>query len=180
MKGIKFIHLNCCSIINKFDLISQTLLNESTIDFICFTESWLKPTNDSSLFKLHDYDTVRLDRIRPNRSGNYTHGGGILCYIRESLHYEVLPDPISTIDLEALPICLSPINPRKLYVIVVYRPPSGNIPVALNLITEMINKWKSRYTRQNFVILGDFNIDVQRKRNNPDREKFNVSVLRMS
>lgn len=37
----------------------------------------------------------------------------------------------------------------------------------------MISKLKDNRIRHNFVILGDFNIDVQRKRN-PDREKFNV------
>lgn len=107
IKGIKFIHHNCCSIINKFNLISHTLFNETTIDFVAFTESWLKPNNDSALFKLNDYEIVRLDCTQPNRRGNYTHGGGILCYIWETLHFEVLPDSISSVDLEALSIYVS-------------------------------------------------------------------------
>lgn len=63
-------------------------------------------------------------------------------------------------------------NYRKLFIIVIYRPPSGNVAVALNLITEMITKLKENRQRYNFVILGDFNIDMQCKRANPDRDKL--------
>lgn len=39
LKGLKIVHLNCCSMINKIDEIRQVLVGESDVDVLCLTET---------------------------------------------------------------------------------------------------------------------------------------------
>lgn len=48
---------------------------------------------------------------------------------------------------------------RKLYLINIYRPPSGNVEEALNLITDTVRKIRLDTSRHSIIVLGDFNID---------------------
>lgn len=80
--------------------IKYNLVEPSHLDVYCFTESWLKPDNNSDLFEINDYNMIRADRTLLTASGNYTHGGGIICFIREDLHYNTLNYSHLTCDLE--------------------------------------------------------------------------------
>lgn len=53
---------------------------------------------------------------------------------------------------------------RKLYVINIYRPPSGNPDVALDYITDIVKKIKLDTSRHTIVLLGDFNIDCSKNK----------------
>lgn len=86
-KGFKPLHLNCCSIVRKIDEIRYDLVEPSRIEVYCFTESWLKPYNNSRLYEIENYNMLRADITLFTASGNYAHGGGIICYIRE-LQYQ--------------------------------------------------------------------------------------------
>lgn len=98
-KGFKAPQLNCCSIIRKIDEIRYNLVESSFIEVYCFTESWLKPDNDSKLYEIKNYNMLRVDRTLVPASGNYTHGGGIICFVREDLHYDTLNYSYQTCDL---------------------------------------------------------------------------------
>lgn len=101
----------------------------------------------------------RADRTLLNAAGNFIHGGGIICYIKEDLHYDIFDFSYLTCDLELTCFCVSPAQ-RKIYFIVIYRPPSGNIDVALNIIHECISKVNASRKRHTIILLGDFNLDV--------------------
>lgn len=160
LKGFKCLHLNCCSIVTKVDLICTSLVEPSKFDFYCFTESWIKPDMNSNLFEIDDYNIIRSDRGAMNPSGGFVHGGGIVCYLKDHYAVEIYDKPHVTTDLEMLTIVLNRQDHRKIYIIFVYRPPSGNIDMALKILDEVLIKIKSDRSRFSIILLGDFNIDV--------------------
>lgn len=165
LKGFKCLHLNCCSILKKIDQIRYTLVDETKFEYYCFTESWLKPNIESSLFQIDDYSLVRNDRSSISRSGNFVHGGGIVCYIKSHLIFEIFDNPFSTIDLEMIVITINRQEQCRLYLINIYRPPSGNLEVAFNLLTEVVSKIRLDTSRHTIILLGDFNIDCNINKN---------------
>lgn len=160
LKGLKIVHLNYCSIINKIDEIRQSLVIESQADIICITESWLKPYHDSNLFAISNYTLYRLDRTRASTTGAFIHGGGILCYVKSNLISYSMNQAFATIDLEQLVVSIKLNDQRIYYICVVYRPPSGNYVVALNKLTDLVNTLRLTKKRHSIVIGGDLNIDL--------------------
>lgn len=155
LKGFRCLHLNCCSILRKIDLIRYTLVNVTKFEFYCFTESWLKPDIDSCLFEINDYSLVRSDRSLLSSSGSFVHGGGILCYVSSHLTFEVFGSPYISADLEMLVIIINRQDQRRLYLINIYRPPSGNVEFAINIITDVVKKIRRDASRHSIIMLGD-------------------------
>lgn len=155
LKGFRCLQLNCCSIIKKIDQIRYSLVDETKLEYYCFTESWLKPDIASSLFEIIDYILVRSDRSSVSLSGNFVHGGGIICYIKSHLTFEIFDNPHSSVDLEMIVITINRQDQRRLYLINIYRPPSGNLEIALNLLTETVSKIRLDNNRHTIILLGD-------------------------
>lgn len=123
LKGFRCLHLNCCSIIKKIDQIRCTLINETNFEYYCFTESWLKPDIDSALFEVHDYTLIRNDRSLVTWSGSFVHGGSIICYVKNSLTFEIFDKPHTSVDLEMIVVMVNRLDQRRLYLI--------NVPSAI-------------------------------------------------
>lgn len=180
MKGLKIIHLNCYSIINKIDEIRQVLIMESNVDILCITESWLKPYHDSNLFAIPSYTLYRLDRIRTSRTGAYIHGGGIACYVKSYITSCSLDYSHASIDLEQLVISVKLEEQRLYYVCIVYRPPSGNYAVALNKMMDLINNLRMTNKRHSIIIGGDLNIDLSQPKSTPSVRALNKFCRELS
>lgn len=163
LKGLKVVHLNCGSLVNKIDLIRQTVLLGSPVDVFCVTETWLKPYHSDDLFRIKDYCMYRFDRVRKHKSGTFVHGGGIIIYVRSSLSCEIIDNHISTFDVELCSLVISNDNLKKIVLSVVYRPPSGNLNVFFDKLTETFDKLNSSVKNYNMIMCGDFNIDVSKK-----------------
>ena len=69
-KGLKFIHLNVRSLTKKIDQI-RTLLADTTLDVLTFSETWLKQYLNTKVVHLDGYKSFRLDRA--------TKGKNIIC-----------------------------------------------------------------------------------------------------
>lgn len=177
LKGFKCLHLNCCSIVKKIDLIRYTLIDETKCDYYCFTESWLKPNIDSSLFEIDDYSLIRCDRSLPSRSGAFFHGGEIICYVCSRLTPEVFDRPYISFHLEIIVIIINRQDQRRLYIINIYRPPSGNVETAINLITDMVKKIHLDTSRHSIIMMGDFNIDYSL---NKDQNRYTTLLKNFS
>lgn len=65
---------------------------------------------------------IRSDRSSVSRTGCFTHGGGIVCYVKSQLTFEVFGHPYSTIDFEMIVVIVNRQDQRKLYLINIYRP----------------------------------------------------------
>ena len=69
---LKIAHLNVRSLLPKIDLVSITL-QQSSLDILVVTETWLNSGMDNSTFKIPGYTFTRLDR-------KFKNGGGIAVY----------------------------------------------------------------------------------------------------
>ena len=80
-----------------------------------------------------NYNLIRQDRDQYINK----HGGGICCYIRKDIPYEVMREHISHAnpDYEVLGITLNILNIKKMNLICVYRPPDGKPKLMLDHLT---------------------------------------------
>ena len=143
-RGLRFIHLNINSLLPKikeFWIIAKLTnaaiigISESKLD-----ESVLEPE-----IQIDDYKILRCDRNR--------HTGGVACYIRNDLSYNisVFPSEIESVFFEIfLP------NFKPITVGTIYCPP--NQSNFLKVLNENINKIDS--ISNEIYILGDFNINL--------------------
>ena len=81
---------NVRSLFSKTDEL-QSILTTNNIDFACVTETWLVESVPTEAINLSGYVCYRHDREDGRR------GGGVLCYVRESvpctvLHHLLEPD----------------------------------------------------------------------------------------
>ena len=79
---LSIFHMNIQSIVPRIDLIRG---EAEVYDVLIFSESWLKPTVQSSTICIEHYlGPFRTDR--PERSG-----GGVVAYVRETIPYKRRP-----------------------------------------------------------------------------------------
>ena len=72
---ISIMNLNCRSIISKFCILEEYLLDlHHKFGIITITETWFISSNDLSFLQLHGHDMYHLDRGIKN-------GGGVAIYI---------------------------------------------------------------------------------------------------
>ena len=164
-KGFKIIFWNTRSVLKKIDSITDKV-HSYLPNIVAITESWLKQNIPNSIIDIAGYNVYRQDRKFENREGRTKRGGGLLLYMRNDLLYDNLGGDLFNInnqDVEITTIKINRPHTRKLYLILVYRPPNGNIVNAidhLNNITKMI----PHLDTSDIIIGGDFNIDFSRPR----------------
>ena len=78
-----FVHLNCNSLLSKIEEIREFVL-QSKPHIICFSESKLDSTVNDKDIAIDDYNLLRHDRTR--------NGGGVACFIRNSIHFNQRTD----------------------------------------------------------------------------------------
>ena len=111
-------------------------------------ESWLDKGIADLEIAIPGYISLRSDRDR--------YGGGILIYIKNLLCFSTLPSPSSDIKLLTI-IIQHNVMPAIICLSVFYRPSSG--PESLDAFCDYFDAIDSaQYT--NFVLLGDFNVDM--------------------
>ena len=143
-RGLHFVHINTNSLLPKVDeLWYIAKLSEAAI--IGISESKLDDTFLSSEIQIENYDLIYSDRNR--------HGGGVACFIRNNLSYNMksfLPFEIENIFTYIFLPCS-----KVLVVSTIYRLPSqGSFT---ETITEHFSKINTNDTE--IYILGDFNIN---------------------
>ena len=127
----------------------ELFLETENFTLVGLSEHWLKP-NESEALQFKNY-VVKSHFSRPDSS----HGGSmILC--QKPFHCFSL-DCIKLLSLERhceiSAITLSKIN---LVVINIYRPPSGNFDLFLEILTELFTNINS--LTKNIILAGDFNV----------------------
>ena len=144
-EGLHFIHLSINSLLPKIDEL-RNISKLSNAGVISISESKLDDSVLSSEIHIDNYNTLRCDRKR--------HGGGVVCYIRNDLSYDVksfFPPEIENIFFELL----LP-NTKPIVVGIIYRPPIQSE------FLEIINTHFSKPDTNNneIYIFGDFNINL--------------------
>ena len=144
-RGLHLLHLNINSLLLKIDELRHIarLTNAAVIGI---SESKLDDSVSTSEIQIDEYDLLRCDRNR--------HGGGVACYIRNDLSYNVkshFPKDIENIFFELL----LP-NTKPIVVGTIYRPP--NQTNFMEIFNENLSKVDTNNVET--YILGDFNINL--------------------
>ena len=128
------------------------IINLSNRDIVAIIETWLNDkVNDRELPPSSSYTVFRRDR--QDVRGDVT-GGGVAVLIKKNIpslrHTDLEPN-------EEVLVCeLKPDKCKKILLVIVYRPPSGNVEQFVNNITPLF-----RYADRHFhslCIVDDFNM----------------------
>nr|CAH7748115.1 unnamed protein product [Callosobruchus chinensis] len=137
---ISFLSLNIRSIFSRFNDF-KTYINNSDIDKITLTETWLNNHYKS--------DTVTIDKYNLLSADRNSRGGGVAIYIKKMINCRIIFSNISDC-LEQLWIHMT--NRA------VYRPPSANVSICLSGLEDSIVKLLP--TSDILIITGDLNINM--------------------
>ena len=166
-KGFKMAHLNVRSIVKKIDQL-RILLQDSNIDVLTISETWMRSYMETQLVELQGFKSYRLDRGHGNRRKR---GGGLITYVNEkhAVHCEALEELDRTkSDIEAQWVLICRPECRNVVVCNLYRPPTGNLFKALQYLEECIKS--VNLSKTNVFLLGDMNVNYRNK-SSPDYKK---------
>ena len=140
MRGLHFIHLNVNSLLPKIEEL-RNIAKLSNAAVIGISESKLDDSVLSSEIHIDNYNTLRCDQNRQ--------GGGVVCYIRNDLSYDV--KSFFRPEIENIFFELLLPNTKPIVVGIIYRPPSQSEFLEITPIFSKLN------TNNNEIyILGDF------------------------
>ncbi len=134
-KGHTTIFWNARSVLSKIEEIDRLAI-EAKPEFIGVVETWLNSTIDDALIEIDGYNILRADRTE--LSGKKS-GGGLLWYYEENT--KCTPMPEFNYCYRKIEYCVLRLNltrTRAIYMVLTYRPPSGNIQEFLNQLEELI------------------------------------------
>lgn len=160
-------HINCRSIKQNFDEIGSlinTCNSNKLIDICAVTETWLSDS-DSQFYKICNYDFVT--RCRPGRRG-----GGVGFYIRNGLLYNIITDLCFIFDyIECLTVEVT-IGSVTFTIACIYRPPNSSLVNFQDQLNIILNSKQFTRKNGNYIILGDFNLDLLKHENHNPTNNF--------
>ncbi|KAL7307558.1 hypothetical protein TKK_0000250 [Trichogramma kaykai] len=161
-------HININSLRDHFTQVRNTIIT-GDIDVLSLAETWMTPNLPTTVCSIPGYKLIRNDRgLRATatkrkrkhdrkRKNKYMQGGGVACYIRNTIPHQVLHAPqITTLnETESLLLELGR-GSRKLLVGSVYRRPGGFY------LNEFFDAYYSLCHRpySGVIITGDFDVDL--------------------
>ena len=160
-KGFKLMHLNVRSLVKKMDQL-RVMFQDSNIDVITFSETWLKDSVNTVTVELDGYKILRQDRdfarVKKKR------GGGLLTYIR-TMHAaeceELTELSKNNGDIEAQWTAVHRPHCKNVIVCNVYRPPNGRLLKAIGYLDECLKSLD--LSKVEVYILGDMNVNYKNK-----------------
>ena len=137
-------------IIPSFNFLNE-VCDLSVFQVIGLTETWLNDHN-SALLNIPGYNFY-------NRNRQFRQHGGNGAYIRSDIEVLVRNDLVVYQEMVFEPFILQlRLKPNDAFVIILYRPPSGSIPIFMDLLDKQLEKLAT--SSHPFMMLGDFNIDL--------------------
>ena len=144
-RGMHFTHININSILPKIDELRQ-IASETKCVVISISETKLDETIQDEELQIQGYNLIRNDRNR--------NGGGVACYVRNDIHFNIRDEFIDEMGSIFFDILLPKSKP--ILVGFLYRPPNQ-----LNFLNNFSDKLNNiiGINFQEIYILGDINID---------------------
>jgi hypothetical protein len=130
LKGIKILHINARSLVNKINQM-RIICNQPIPYLLCISKSWLNSWHEDIEFQINDYDLYRKDR-------EFSNGGGVCLFVKKSDSFAVNVIESNT-NLEMIYVEVSQKNTKSFAVIVVYRPPNASIEYTNELLHYLEN-----------------------------------------
>ncbi len=173
LKPNSIIFQNCRSLRNKKNFESLKNFIEDCIEkpiIIGLSEIW-SPNQE------HEYLDGYQKFLKRERNGaNNNKGGGVGFFIKKDIEYEVIPTSFIDRKFESLGVSLTK---TKTKVVVVYRPPNGDIEVFLKEVEELASNNPEGKETKTLFIGGDMNIDLL-KQEHTHTDRFNDTLQRIS
>ncbi len=158
-KGLLGGHLNVRSMVPKREQLEH-LLNDSNIDFLGLTETWLCHSSPEAVVVMADYNVFRKDRGQGK-------GGGVLLYVKNTLNCSQIELPTDN-TLECVGVNISLSDKMSFIVLCMYRKPSANADFydQLKALLKMLNPKKE------IILVGDLNVNWDNK-----KERKNLKLI---
>ena len=163
-KGLKIVHVNIRSLYRKLDQLTSLYCKT---DFLLCSETWLNSKYDMNGITICGMIPYRLDRCEASpeerRLGNIpVRGGGVIIYVNQKWSpYVCVVDDFTVItrNYECITLRVQKPNNRIMYIMCVYKPPTGSSDALLVFLRNFVNI--PHVLRSEIWILGDFNICVR-------------------
>ena len=168
-------YLNINSLWNKIIDLREVVLKHISLDYFNLSETKLDNSFPCAQFQISDYE------IRARRDRN-KYGSGLIEFVKEGLIYKRLKT-FETVNSECLCSELT-ISNKNWVCFGVYRTPSQeNLELFFDELSSCLSKASETY--ENFVVMGDFYIDIKTKDREDEKFKdffslFNLSNLKKS
>jgi len=128
------------------------LLCDSNLDFLCLSETWLNKNSPSAALNIPGYNLFRRDRVKGK-------GGGVMVYLKNTIHCTQIQ--LSNVNLECIGLTITLSSQMSFVMFLLYRPPSST-----NAFYDEFKRLLKEYnSKQEVLLLGDFNINWDDKRN---------------
>lgn len=172
LKGQKYLFLNVRSLCKQLTDI-QADFQDSTVTCLGITESWLGRLHPDDLVRMDGFSIARLDRQISKK------GGGVLMYINDNAEWSLLPDSsVSDANIEVLSVIITRKYQKKLCISTVYIPPLANIELSIDKLDTIGSKVSE--LGFDWIVGGDFNIDIMPNKTNPGKKLMNNFASRNS
>ena len=153
-KKIIFSHLNVNSLASKLIEIYE-ILQKGLTDIFFISETKLDDSYPNAQFNVPTFITHRLDRNN--------HGGGLICYVKESIPHKNRPDiAYNNNGIESIVIQVETEKANILF-LHIYKPPNIHTNILNNAIEIMLNK--CLLETKFIVIIGDLNVNFVKNPN---------------
>ena len=146
----KILFANARSAVNKLDLISATISQQS-IKCLAIAETWFNESHSEEMTSFSDFCCFRNDRLKRV-------GGGVAIWAHSSLYPRVFHLENKPSFIEAISVCIM----SHVYLICVYVPPSPAVRCdckdeILCFLTDSVDRITCFDPKSEVVICGDFN-----------------------
>ena len=150
-KNMIFSHLNINSLSSKFMEMNE-LLTKGKTDVLFLSETKLDSSYPSAQFNVDQFTIHRLDRN--------AHGGGLICYIRDTLPHKNRADiAVNENGIETIAIQIKTTD-KNMFFLHVYRPPNTHINHLVNALETMLNKC---FLESEVIhVIGDLNVNFSK------------------
>ena len=152
-RGFKAAHLNVRSVVSKMDSIRQ-FLSENIVHIFTVSECWLNSSTADSEISVSGYSVLRNDRT--NRGG-----GEVAVFVRDDIPFKNRTDLTQNTTCESLLLEIDRPKCKKLFISCIYKAVDFAIETLLQHLEHILSNLPHG---SDFILLGDFNIDVQNSR----------------
>lgn len=176
--NISILSMNICSLPAKFDkiLLYLELLKSKQCfpSIICFQETALSEDDDLSLFNIPNYKLFSSGKSASAK-------GGLVTYVHQSLKSSRIDVPHLDEIWEGLFVEIVDLHGKKFIIGNIYRPPRYSEQLWMSFINNFSECFK-KLDRKNreFVVVGDFNIDLLKIDNNKMSATFFNTICSLS
>ena len=139
-------HLNINSLRNKFVALTQQITRN--VDILMLSGTKLHSSFPEGQFLIPGYSApYKIDRV--------CHGGGLMLFVREDIPSKLLLEENTPIEVFCIKINL---RKKKCLICGFYNPHRTPIDSHMDSLSENLALYSS--THENYIVLGDFNVEV--------------------